>query len=44
MQECDDLSELQGNTGKDIMLWSVETVTKYNYCKLRHSGLIKALK
>nr|WP_228147327.1 hypothetical protein [Acinetobacter nosocomialis] len=44
MQPCPNLNELSGSTGKDLMLWSVDTVAKYNDCKARHSGIIKALK
>ena len=30
--------------GKAVLLWSVDTVAKYNECKLKHQNLIKALK
>ncbi len=44
MQACPNLNELTGTTGKDWMLWSVDTVAKYNDCKARHGGVIKALR
>nr|WP_254799136.1 hypothetical protein [Acinetobacter nosocomialis] len=43
MQSCPNLNEIEGTTGKDIMIWSVDTVAKYNDCKLRHNAVIKAL-
>jgi len=43
VQPCPNLNELTGTTGKDWMLWSVDTVAKYNDCKARHSGIVKAL-
>ncbi len=38
-----NLNELTGTTGKDWMLWSIDTVAKYNDCKARHGRIIKAL-
>lgn len=29
--------------GKAVLLWSVDTVAKYNECKARHGALVKAL-
>lgn len=43
IQPCSNLNELAGTTGKDLMIWSVDTVAKYNDCKARHDGVIKAL-
>nr|WP_247142057.1 hypothetical protein [Acinetobacter nosocomialis] len=43
MQPCPNLNELTGTTGKGWMLWSIDTVAKYNDCKARHGGIIKAL-
>lgn len=43
IQPCSNLNELAGTTGKDLMIWSVDTVAKYNDCKARHDGIIKAL-
>lgn len=44
IQSCPNLNELTGTTGKELMLWSVDTVAKYNDCKARHLGIVKALK
>ncbi|WP_235898517.1 Rz1-like lysis system protein LysC [Acinetobacter baumannii] len=44
IQPCSNLNELTGTTGKDLMIWSVDTVAKYNDCKARHGALVKALK
>ncbi len=43
IQPCPNLNELAGTTGKDLMIWSVDTVAKYNDCKARHGALVKAL-
>ncbi|MDM8400642.1 hypothetical protein M8M17_20130 [Acinetobacter baumannii] len=43
MQPCPNLNEIEGTTGKDLMIWSVDTVAKYNDCKARHSAIVKAL-
>lgn len=43
IQPCPNLNELAGTTGKDWMIWSVDTVSKYNDCKARHGGVVKAL-
>ncbi|EXG72284.1 hypothetical protein J753_0906 [Acinetobacter baumannii 24812_10] len=37
------MNELAGTTGKDLMIWSVYTVAKYNDCKARHGAIVKAL-
>lgn len=29
--------------GKAVLLWSVDTVAKYNECKARHRALVKAI-
>ncbi|EXE69854.1 hypothetical protein J585_0735, partial [Acinetobacter baumannii 397971] len=36
-------NELAGTTGKDLIIWSVDTVAKYNDCKARHGALVKTL-
>lgn len=41
LQPCPDLQTLDENTGKAWILWSVDTVKKYNDCKYRHDALIK---
>lgn len=43
IQPCSNLNELAGTTGKDLMIWSVDTVAKYNDCKARHIAIVKAL-
>nr|WP_151765634.1 hypothetical protein [Acinetobacter soli] len=43
LQTCPDLSELESGQGKAVLLWSVDTVAKYNECKARHRSLVKAL-
>ncbi|MFY5955797.1 Rz1-like lysis system protein LysC [Acinetobacter baumannii] len=43
IQPCQNLNEIEGKTGKDLMIWSVDTVAKYNDCKARHGATIKAL-
>ncbi len=40
MQPCPNLNELTGTTGKDWMLWSIDTVAKYNDCKARHGKIL----
>lgn len=47
MQPCADLQEVGGTTGKDFMLWGVDTVAKYNECAAQNDAWIeigKALK
>ncbi|HHP8277981.1 TPA: hypothetical protein ACSIXJ_002833 [Acinetobacter baumannii] len=42
IQPCPNLNEIKGTTGKDLMIWSVDTVAKYNDCKARHAALVDA--
>ena len=44
LEPCYDLQKLESGQGKVIMLWAVDTVAKYNDCKARHGGIVKALK
>ena len=47
MQPCAQLHEVGGITGKDFMLWGVDTVAKYNECAAQNDAWIeigKALK
>lgn len=44
LQPCADLQQLESGQGKALMLWSVDTVAKYNDCKVRHTAIVKALK
>ena len=41
MQPCQQLQEVQGTTGKDFMLWGVDTVAKYNDCAAQNDAWIK---
>ncbi|HHP8278237.1 TPA: hypothetical protein ACSIU2_003172 [Acinetobacter baumannii] len=43
IQPCPNLNEIEGTTGKNLMIWSVDTVAKYNDCKARHGAIVKAL-
>lgn len=40
---CPDLQKLESGQGKEVMLWAVDTVAKYNDCRARHSAILKAL-
>ncbi|UUS61842.1 hypothetical protein MST17_05950 [Acinetobacter sp. YH16056_T] len=44
LESCADLQQLESGQGKALMLWSVDTVAKYNDCKARHGAIVKALK
>nr|WP_257232730.1 hypothetical protein [Acinetobacter sp. YH12045] len=44
LEPCADLLQLESGQGKDLMLWSIDTVAKYNDCKARHGAIVKALK
>ena len=44
LEPCSDLQKLESGQGKDIMLWAVDTVAKYNDCKARHEALADAKK
>ncbi|ELX9607066.1 hypothetical protein N0P26_000111 [Acinetobacter baumannii] len=43
IQPCQNLNEIESTTGKGLMIWSVDTVAKYNDCKARHGAIVKAL-
>ncbi|MCL6242989.1 hypothetical protein M5F04_00050 [Acinetobacter sp. ANC 7200] len=43
LEPCADLQQLESGQGKALMLWSVDTVAKYNDCKARHGAIVKAL-
>ncbi len=43
LEPCPDLQKLEGGTGRILLLWSVDTVAKYNECKDRHGAVVKAL-
>ncbi len=44
MEPCPDLQKLESGQGRAVMLWSVDTVAKYNNCKAKHGAIVKALK
>lgn len=44
LEPCPNLQILNTGLGKEVLLWSVDTIAKYNDCKARHLSLIKALK
>ena len=43
LEPCADLQQLSGTKGKDVMLWSIDTVAKYNDCKSKHGAIVKAI-
>ncbi|MCL6232856.1 hypothetical protein M5E99_12880 [Acinetobacter sp. ANC 5581] len=43
LEPCADLQQLKSGQGKVLMLWSVDTVAKYNDCKARHGSIVKAI-
>lgn len=44
LEPCPELQNINSGKGKDILLWSVDTVAKYKDCKARHVAIVKALK
>ncbi len=42
VQPCSELQNLEYGTGKVLLVWAADTVAKYNDCKARHAGLVKA--
>ncbi|MHA3079626.1 hypothetical protein [Acinetobacter sp. ANC 5502] len=44
MTQCQNLTTPSDGTAKSILLWSVDTVDKYNDCKLKHSQLIEVVR
>ncbi len=42
LQPCPTLNKLEHGTGKDVLLWAVDTVAKYNECATRHAALADA--
>lgn len=43
LEPCPDLQQLEDGMGRTLLLWSVDTIAKYNDCKARHLSLINAL-
>lgn len=44
MRPCEKLPELQGKTGREILLWSADIVTQYGDCAARHNAVVQILK
>lgn len=44
MQPCPALATVSGKTGRDVLLWGVQTAYQYRDCAARHQGLIDAIK
>lgn len=43
LKPCPDLQVLESGQGKAVMLWSIDTVAKYNECKAKHGAIVKTL-
>nr|WP_227544013.1 hypothetical protein [Acinetobacter bereziniae] len=43
MIPCPKLLKLESGQGKEITLWIIDTVAKYNECKAKHGVVVKAL-
>jgi len=43
LQPCPTLNLIEAGAGKDVLLWAVDTVAKYNECDAKHAALVKAL-
>lgn len=41
MQRAPDLQKLESTEGKAVMLWSVDTVAKYNQCSAQLDAFIE---
>ncbi|MHA3051169.1 hypothetical protein [Acinetobacter sp. ANC 4640] len=41
---CPNLTTPSDGTAKSVLLWSVDTVDKYNDCKAKHAALVEAVK
>ncbi len=44
LEPCPDLQQLEDGMGRTLLLWSVDTVVKYNDCKARHLAIIEVLR
>ncbi len=42
-QECPELRKIESRQGKDLVLWVVEFVGKYNDCRAKHKALVDSL-
>ena len=43
MPTCPKLLKLESGQGKEITLWLIDAVAKYNECKAKHGAVVKAL-
>ncbi|WP_081110050.1 Rz1-like lysis system protein LysC [Acinetobacter venetianus] len=43
LQPCPTLNRLEQDTGKEVLLWAVDTVAKYNECDVRLDALVEAI-
>lgn len=43
LESCAKLQQVESGQGKALMLWSIDTVAKYNDCKAKHAAIVKAL-
>ena len=43
LQPCPALNQIERGNGKDVLLWAVDTVAKYNECDARHAALVKVI-
>lgn len=43
LEPCSDLQKLESTQGKAVILWSIDTVAKYNDCKAKNEAIKKAL-
>lgn len=43
LESCAELQQVESGQGKALMLWSIDTVAKYNDCKAKHAAIVKAL-
>ncbi|WP_428979925.1 Rz1-like lysis system protein LysC [Acinetobacter higginsii] len=41
IQPCLTLNQIEAGTGKDVLLWVVDTVAKYNECAAKVDALIE---
>lgn len=41
-QECPELRQIESGQGKDLMLWIVEFIGKYNDCRVKHKALVES--
>ncbi|RZG76655.1 hypothetical protein EXE09_06380 [Acinetobacter sp. WCHAc060025] len=42
LEPCPNLQQLEDGTGRTLLIWSVNTVVKYNECKSKHEAIVKA--